>query len=958
MDHLLLLASGKAYFDDDIDTNNSTDSNNGNSNEKETIVQPAAARRKRRPTDDLSDTERSTATQNTNSSSAATGADASKKAPSRSKRQKADEGDGDGEVVGERSSGPAEVTVKRKPGRPKKQQTGDHDTTDWVEPSVPTDEVKKKPGRPKKQKPGDDGEGDNIVDQDESSVPAAEVKKKPGRPKKQKAADVDDGTADQDEPSIPAEETKKKSGRPKKQKTVETEDGVDHTEEPKKILGRSKRQKADDDKEGEAEHSEPTVRTDKVRKKPGRPKKQTTSQREDGFESDELPTKEQKTKPGRPKKQRTDQETTDHVEAPTSAGPKRRQERPKKETDDVTARDKEESSTVRREVKTREGRTRIRKQHITVDDMQGNSSESDYRQYSKSESESDRNEDGNNHGDDSDDSGAQKKRKKPTVKERREMARVARVQERERRRQEKLDEKAAKSKAKEALKAKNQKRVRQSFLAIPVSVQLAHAAENMALQDSQQQPAENLEFPTLDRNSHGLIYQVLKPEQPGLTYRWPVREELLDPVPESSFASTTDELDDFEKYGLGFVEELTGVPKNEEDYSETDGEEDNAESNVDVQETSGQEDSEREQDGDPSAKESVKERAARRRREQYAARARKNALKGLLKREEPAARDQSERHEDERFANTRLEAVQALFEGEVARFAQFQYRKGILERIQDLEQFQKSTLPESCHQAVRAPIGSELPGFDQEDDLTRLQQRAIAFSAEDAVRKTLDRMTYVVRQGSLLRMPVKPRLYEAVIRNKYERGWDTVMTSAALAGIDDRILKKVSMRMQNLLSKSKNTHHYEAASEGKWMTVEDAIDRAKDPSRNPLQGKPHFVDPMDPTFDPRVLALNAKYRRHKENHAPVTNVKQQLEDGPAMISTTTRLGTLSPVLSASAGSSAESGSESGSVSGSVSGSASGTRSNSEGSASESGSGSEGESESSRNSDNDDADGSG
>ncbi|OAQ29386.1 hypothetical protein K457DRAFT_510520 [Linnemannia elongata AG-77] len=166
------------------------------------------------------------------------------------------------------------------------------------------------------------------------------------------------------------------------------------------------------------------------------------------------------------------------------------------------------------------------------------------------------------------------------------------------------------------------------------------------------------------------------------------------------------------------------------------------------------------------------------------------------------------------------------------------------------------------------------------------------------------------------------------------------------------------MRMQNLLSKSKNTHHYEAASEGKWMTVEDAIDRAKDPSRNPLQGKPHFVDPMDPTFDPRVLALNAKYRRHKENHAPVTNVKQQLEDGPAMISTTTRLGTLSPVLSASAGSSAESGSESGSVSGSVSGSASGTRSNSEGSASESGSGSEGESESSRNSDNDDADGSG
>lgn len=259
-------------------------------------------------------------------------------------------------------------------------------------------------------------------------------------------------------------------------------------------------------------------------------------------------------------------------------------------------------------------------------------------------------------------------------------------------------------------------------------------------------------------------------------------------IPESAFASTTDELDDFEKYGLGFVEELTGVPKNEEDYSGTDAEDDNAGSNEDVQETSGEENPEGGDDGDQSAEESTKEKALRRRRELYVIRARKNTLGSLLNREESVARDRGERHEDERFANARLEAVQALFDGEIARFAQVQYRKGISERIQDLEQFQKSILPESCHQAVRAPIGSELSGFDQEDDLTRLQQRAIAFSAEDAMRKTLDRMIYVVRQGSLLRMPAKPRVERVMFRNKYERGWDTVMTSAALAGIDDRFV--------------------------------------------------------------------------------------------------------------------------------------------------------------------------
>lgn len=252
------------------------------------------------------------------------------------------------------------------------------------------------------------------------------------------------------------------------------------------------------------------------------------------------------------------------------------------------------------------------------------------------------------------------------------------------------------------------------------------------------------------------------------------------------------------------MEELTGVPKNEEDYSDTDTEddagskednagsnEDGAGSNEDDCESSNQESDEQEDEGNQSAEESAKERKLRLKRERYAelARARRKALESLVEREDLAPRDRAERHEDERYANARLEAVQALFEGEVARFAQAQYKRGIPERVQDLDRLQTLTLSESCHQAVRTPIGADLSGFGQEDDLTRLQQRAIAFSAEDAVRKTLDRMTYVVRQGSLLRMPDFPSSNQrSLSKIKYERGWDTVMTSAALAGVDDRFV--------------------------------------------------------------------------------------------------------------------------------------------------------------------------
>ncbi|KAF9144400.1 hypothetical protein BG015_000127 [Linnemannia schmuckeri] len=946
----------------------------------EVVVERKPGRPKRQPTIDLDTTDHIDP------------AEESKKKPGQPKKQKAGDGDGDGTADQDESSIPA-VEPKRKPGRSKRQKTVDDAGGEAgnTEPLVPTEESKKTLGRAKEQKTDDGDEGE--VGGAESSMPAEETRMGPGRPKRQKTDDSDDtadhtklsvltgkpnkkpgqvmrqkeGDNEEDETglesSIPTEVSRKKPGRSQKQKIVAADGEVDHTEPPTPTDGFKKRheqpnkQKMDDDRETEAEYSKSVILTDEVRKKSARPIKLEATGNDDRAKRDESSTEEPNKKTGRPKRQRTDQESTDHVEASMSAEPKRRQRRSRKRAEDVSDSDNTELSTTRRGAKSREGRVRKqRQQHWSVNDTQGNLSESDYRLDSASESglnsekdvpkyarsrtgELEKGESENKSKDGAEEPDVQKRMKKPTVRELARMARVARIQKRDRKIQEKQDAKTArdrrkqeerdakaavKAKAKARAEAEKRKRARRSFLAMPVSVQLAHAVEKMAFQEKQHQPDEKVEYPAL--NGHNLAYQVLKRVRKDLTYRWPIREELLHSIPKSSFASTADNLDDFEEHGLGFVEELAGVPKKEEDYSDTDTEDDSAEFDEHVQETSGREVDE----GDQSAEESAKEKELRRKRENHASYARNKPLKDILEREELAPRGRSERHQDERLANARLEAIQALFDGEVARFAQIQYQKGIPERIQDLDQFQESTFSRPCHQAVRTPIGSELSGFDQLDDLTRLQQRAIAFSAEDAVRKTLDRMTYVVRQGSLLRMPVYPVGRDALLRNKYERGWDTVMTSAALAGIDDRILKKVSMRMQNLLSKSKNIHHYEADSEGGWMTVEDAINKAKNPSSIPPQKNAQFVDPMDPDFDPRV---SAKHRR-KESHVPAADVYPQPRKDQEMVST----------------------SRSGSVlSGSTSGSGTGTDSSSEGSASEGGNGSEG---SHRSSDSEDDDGSG
>ncbi|KAG0202518.1 hypothetical protein BGX33_009677 [Mortierella sp. NVP41] len=571
-------------------------------------------------------------------------------------------------------------------------------------------------------------------------------------------------------------------------------------------------------------------------------------------------------------------------------------------------------------------------------------------------------------------------------------AKVALAQERAQRKQELLEKKAAQEKEREEKRrlteVREMEKTRRLYLATPISVEAAQVMQSLVAEELERQEEEEEKrkeeekrmrmAETMEEQEHepqplddDLVCQVLVPESKKLFYRWPVREELLPAIPESTFVDAAQEPDYFEEQGMGFVEELTGISKKDEDYSDTDQENEDGEQDKlnlsqehsAIGQTGSEEEDEHdesEQDegaqSDQSVEETVQQRRYRRLRERRARRARKGHH--LVDRQEAPRRTRHERHEDERFANTRLEAIHKLFSGEIARFAQTQYRKGIPNRVKDLDQFQKSTLPEFRRQAARAPIGSTLPGFDQEDDLTPIQQRAIAFSAEDALRKTLDRMAYVVRQGSALRMPGRPALKPFVPLgvkhlSNYERGWDTVMTSATMAGIDDRILKKVSMRMKNLLSKSENPHYYEAVPTAKWATVKDAMDKEtqkhkfKDQPSIPIQvrhggvvptkeqweelGLPtptfksgKFVDPLDPDFSPQVAMANAAYRR-KWHLIPDAGVEQVQKSNITIVSGTESATTRTDSISGSSDSS-ESGSSSDSARGNDSESDAPTRS--------------------------------
>ncbi|CAO3574809.1 unnamed protein product [Mortierella alpina] len=355
-----------------------------------------------------------------------------------------------------------------------------------------------------------------------------------------------------------------------------------------------------------------------------------------------------------------------------------------------------------------------------------------------------------------------------------------------------------------------------------------------------------------------LAFAVLDGYRPDERYRWPVREELLQRIPKNIYMETS-EANVFEQQGMAFVDDLTGVPKTEDDYSTTEDEGDLSENGSDYDSTD----------------EALQERLLEKRREA------KRRVKA-----------QQERHDDERAASQRLEGVQRFFNEEITAFAQRQYRKGIPYRIKDLDTFQRQTLPKHLNRAIRTPVGVLPPGEGQEDELTPIQERAAVFAAEDSLRKILKRLPYVIRQGALGKEPeyVSIGLPKPVLTSGgYERGWDTMMATARLAGVEDRILKKVGHRMKNLLGSSRLSHFHEKRSRAKVGTVVAAsadtqpeeeeeqqdelvfIDRlsgdeAPKPAEwskipRPFYVADKWIDPLDPECCPEAIRRNVRKRR-------------------------------------------------------------------------------------------------
>ncbi|KAF9568870.1 hypothetical protein EC968_002804 [Mortierella alpina] len=352
-----------------------------------------------------------------------------------------------------------------------------------------------------------------------------------------------------------------------------------------------------------------------------------------------------------------------------------------------------------------------------------------------------------------------------------------------------------------------------------------------------------------------LAFTVLDGYRPDERYRWPVREELLQCIPKNIYMETS-EPNEFERQGMAFVDELTGVPKTEDDYSATEDEDDILENESEHDATD----------------EALQERLLERRREA------KRRIKA-----------QQERHDDERAASHRLERVQRFFNEEMTAFAQRQYRKGVPYRIKDFDAFQRQTLPRHLNRARRIPVGDLPLGEGQEDELTPIQERAAIFAAEDSLRKVLKRLPYVIRQGAQGKEPeyVNIGLPKPVfLTGGYERGWDTMMAAASLAGIEDRILKKVSHRMKNLLGCSKFSHYHEKRSRAKVATApaasSDALgeeeegetvfidrlsgDEAPKPEEwkkipKPFYATDKWIDPLDPKYRPDAIKRNVLKRR-------------------------------------------------------------------------------------------------
>ncbi|KAF9371070.1 hypothetical protein CPC16_003306 [Podila verticillata] len=287
--------------------------------------------------------------------------------------------------------------------------------------------------------------------------------------------------------------------------------------------------------------------------------------------------------------------------------------------------------------------------------------------------------------------------------------------------------------------------------------------------DIQATTAAHLAYSLMTREQRlALTLSVLDPEKEFEAYRWPVRESVLPSVPVSKYLDEDARPmpDSFERKGMAFVSELTGVPKSEHDYEISGSDEDDEEE-----------------------------------------------LERLLDERRASKRQRKEQQENERSSTQRLTEVHRFFRDEVTTFAQKQYHKAF-----------------PCKKPSPYPDLKKIRASDQ-DELTLLQENAAAFSAEDTLLSVLDRIPFVIRQGALGKNPE----YMAQGRKlmtadaSYERGWNSVMLAATMAGVDERILKKVSYRMKILLSHSRNMYYHESEPQ---TTVEAKEDQDQDVQQN------------------------------------------------------------------------------------------------------------------------------
>ncbi|KAG0336162.1 hypothetical protein BG004_008176 [Podila humilis] len=163
--------------------------------------------------------------------------------------------------------------------------------------------------------------------------------------------------------------------------------------------------------------------------------------------------------------------------------------------------------------------------------------------------------------------------------------------------------------------------------------------------------------------------------------------------------------------------------------------------------------------------------------------------------------ERAQQQQYEKNTNERLMKTHRFFEEEMSAFAQAQYTKELSEhRASENSRMSRSSSP--C--PMTDTVASEL---------SPVQENAAVFSAEDTLMSVLGRMPYVLRQGAMGRNPdyvtqghARPMPTVAA----YERGWDSVMLAASMAGVDNNILKKVSYRMNTLLRHSNNKYHHES----------------------------------------------------------------------------------------------------------------------------------------------------